>query len=254
MPPASSASRSTSRRRSTTPAAIATIAAGASRRGRGVRVRRADHRAAAVPLGDAERPSVAAPALARRRSDRAGDHERRRGHRRVDHARRRGIRRRAGVRAGDRADSARRHLRHAGGASRGAREPSCSCGRSTSRPPCVEQDEALVTYAAKITPAERELDSSRPAVELERLVRALTPHIGAYVVLGDGTRLGVSAARVAAGEGRPTGKPPPQGTVSFDASVPVLGTRRRGARAASRCSRRAAAAMSGEDYLRGRRR
>ena len=121
------------------------------------------------------------------------------------------------------------------------------------RPPCVEQDEALVTYAAKIRPAERELDSSRPAVELERLVRALTPHIGAYVVLGDGTRLGVSASRVAAGEGRPTGTPPPQGTVSFDASVPVLGTAD-GALELIEVQPPGGRWMSGEDYLRGRRR
>ena len=72
-----------------------------------LRVRRADHRAAAVPLPDAQRPSVAAPPVARRRSNRAGDHERRRGHRRVDHGARRGASTRAGVRAGDRADSAR---------------------------------------------------------------------------------------------------------------------------------------------------
>jgi methionyl-tRNA formyltransferase len=121
------------------------------------------------------------------------------------------------------------------------------------RPPCAEQDEALVTYAAKITPAERELDSSRSAVELERLVRALTPHIGAYVVLGDGSRLGVSAARVLVGEGRPTGTPPPQGAVSFDALVPVLGTAD-GALELIEVQPPGGRWMSGEDYLRGRRR
>ena len=36
-----------------------------------------------------------------------------------------------------------------------------------------------VTYAEKITAADRELDWSRPAEELERRVRALSPHIGA---------------------------------------------------------------------------
>jgi methionyl-tRNA formyltransferase len=121
------------------------------------------------------------------------------------------------------------------------------------RPPCAEQDEALVTYAAKITPAERELDPSRPAVELERLVRALTPHIGAFVVLGDGSRLGVSAARVTAGQGLPTGTPPPPGTVSFDAPVPVLGTAD-GALELIEVQPPGGRWMSGEDYLRGRRR
>ena len=45
----------------------------------------------------AQRPSVAAAALARRGADRAGDHGRRRGDRRVDHARHRRTRQRAGV-------------------------------------------------------------------------------------------------------------------------------------------------------------
>jgi methionyl-tRNA formyltransferase len=50
------------------------------------------------------------------------------------------------------------------------------------------------TYASKIDPSERRLDPARPAVELERIVRALTPHIGAYLVLDGSERLGVSAA------------------------------------------------------------
>jgi len=59
----------------------------------------------------------------------------------------------------------------------------------------TEQPEEGVTYAEKITPAERRLDPSRAAVELERVVRALTPGIGAYIELEGGTRLGVEAAR-----------------------------------------------------------
>jgi methionyl-tRNA formyltransferase len=59
----------------------------------------------------------------------------------------------------------------------------------------IEQDDAEATYAEKIDPAERRLDPSRPAAELARTVRALTPHIGAYVELGDGERLGVRRAR-----------------------------------------------------------
>ena len=39
----------------------------------------------------------------------------------------------------------------------------------------TEQPEEGVTYAEKIEPEERRLDPSRPAVELERVVRALTP-------------------------------------------------------------------------------
>jgi methionyl-tRNA formyltransferase len=58
------------------------------------------------------------------------------------------------------------------------------------------QPEEGVTYAEKIDPAERRLDPARPATELERIVRALTPGIGTYVELEDGERLGVEAARV----------------------------------------------------------
>jgi methionyl-tRNA formyltransferase len=53
-----------------------------------------------------------------------------------------------------------------------------------------------VTYAEKIGPAERRLDPARPAAELERVVRALTPGIGAYVELDGGERLAVEEARV----------------------------------------------------------
>ncbi|MFT3862957.1 MAG: methionyl-tRNA formyltransferase [Solirubrobacterales bacterium] len=58
-----------------------------------------------------------------------------------------------------------------------------------------EQDEAAVTYAEKIDGGERRLDPTRPAEELAAQVRALTPHIGAYLELAGGERLGVRAAR-----------------------------------------------------------
>ncbi|HTA06177.1 MAG TPA: methionyl-tRNA formyltransferase [Solirubrobacteraceae bacterium] len=61
-------------------------------------------------------------------------------------------------------------------------------------PEFVEQDESGVTYAEKIGPADRLLDPARPASELERVVRALHPHIGARVALTDGTMLGVHEA------------------------------------------------------------
>ena len=114
-------------------------------------------------------------------------------------------------------------------------------------PPCLPQDEALATYAAKIAPGDRELDPARPAAELERTVRALTPHIGAYVVLADnGDRLGVSAARVL-----PDG--PPAGEVSLDGPRPVLGCSE-GALELLVVQPPGRRAMSGEEYLRGRRR
>jgi methionyl-tRNA formyltransferase len=57
-----------------------------------------------------------------------------------------------------------------------------------------EQDEEAATYAEKIDSAERRLDPSRPAAELARTVRALTPHVGAYLETANG-RLGVRRAR-----------------------------------------------------------
>ena len=64
------------------------------------------------------------------------------------------------------------------------------------RPPWVEQDEARVTYAHKIEAADRALDPARPPAEVERVVRALRPHIGARLPLPDGRFLGVRSARV----------------------------------------------------------
>jgi len=57
------------------------------------------------------------------------------------------------------------------------------------------QDDEEATYAEKIGPAERRLDPGRPAAELARTVRALTPHVGAYLELGADSRLGVRRAR-----------------------------------------------------------
>ncbi len=65
-------------------------------------------------------------------------------------------------------------------------------------PVFVEQDEAGVTYADKITAADRVLDLSRPAEELVRRVRALSPHIGARAEL-HGRPVTVWRARVGAG-------------------------------------------------------
>ncbi|HEX6753310.1 MAG TPA: methionyl-tRNA formyltransferase [Solirubrobacterales bacterium] len=59
----------------------------------------------------------------------------------------------------------------------------------------AEQDDEGVTYAEKIGAEERRLDPSRSAAELARVVRALTPHVGAYLETGDGERLGVRRAR-----------------------------------------------------------
>ena len=61
-------------------------------------------------------------------------------------------------------------------------------------PPPAEQREDGVTYAEKITGADRTLDPAAPAEVNDRVVRALSPHIGARVQLADGTFLGVLRA------------------------------------------------------------
>jgi methionyl-tRNA formyltransferase len=66
------------------------------------------------------------------------------------------------------------------------------------RPEPREQPSEGETYADKIESADRRLDPGRPAVELERTVRALAPHVGAYLELADGVRLGVRRAALAA--------------------------------------------------------
>ncbi|MFZ2051750.1 MAG: methionyl-tRNA formyltransferase [Solirubrobacteraceae bacterium] len=57
-----------------------------------------------------------------------------------------------------------------------------------------EQDESQATYAEKIEAADRLLDPACTAIELERVVRALHPHIGARLALPDGSILGVHRA------------------------------------------------------------
>ena len=66
------------------------------------------------------------------------------------------------------------------------------------QPPCLEQPDEGVTYAEKITAADRTLDPAASAQERERVVRALHPHIGARLPLPDGSFLGVR--RATAGE------------------------------------------------------
>jgi methionyl-tRNA formyltransferase len=63
-------------------------------------------------------------------------------------------------------------------------------------PPFVEQPEDGVTYAEKITAADRTLDPEAPPQVNVRIVRALHPHIGARLPLDDGTFLGVQRAQV----------------------------------------------------------
>jgi methionyl-tRNA formyltransferase len=83
----------------------------------------------------------------------------------------------------------------------------------------AEQDEAGATYADKIAPEDRILDPTERAADLERRVRALTPHIGAAVLTGDGERLGVLAATARAAI---AGDPGP-GELSYTGAEVLLG-------------------------------
>ena len=74
------------------------------------------------------------------------------------------------------------------------------------QPSFRDQPDTGVTYAEKIGPDDRRLDPELSADLLERRVRALTPHIGAYVELPWNERLGVTRAALAPGGGPPPGE------------------------------------------------
>ena len=112
------------------------------------------------------------------------------------------------------------------------------------RPPYTEQDERLVTYAHKIEAADRTLAPARPAEELERVVRALRPHIGARIPLPDGEFLGVISARVADGG-------PEQGHVRADYGRLLLGAAG-GALELTEIRPPGGRPMAAADWLRGR--
>ena len=64
------------------------------------------------------------------------------------------------------------------------------------------QPDTGVTYATKIDKAEARVDWSRPAVEVDRLIRGLSPFPGAWCLAGD-ERLKLLRSRVTDGRGRP---------------------------------------------------
>jgi methionyl-tRNA formyltransferase len=80
----------------------------------------------------------------------------------------------------------------------------------------TEQDEAAATYANKIDASDRRVEIAGAADEEARRIRALTPHIGAYVELADGLRLGVR-------DPEPLVDGPPPGEFAADDAELVLG-------------------------------
>jgi methionyl-tRNA formyltransferase len=109
----------------------------------------------------------------------------------------------------------------------------------------AEQDEAGATYAEKIAASDRLLDPAMPALALERVVRALHPHVGARLERADGQLLGVLRARALAEEaslspGRLSGR---EGRLLYGTAagaLELIEVRPPGGRP-----------MSGADYLRG---
>lgn len=68
--------------------------------------------------------------------------------------------------------------------------------------PAVPQPAEGVTYAAKIDKAEARVDWTRPAAEVDRLIRGLSPFPGAWCMAG-GERLKLLRSRLAEGRGAP---------------------------------------------------
>jgi methionyl-tRNA formyltransferase len=87
----------------------------------------------------------------------------------------------------------------------------------------TEQDDADATYAEKISPEERRLDPGGPADELERRVRALTPHVGAFLELEGGGRLRVCSAQALSAHGSDGPSSPGRIVAEEDALLLVCG-------------------------------
>ena len=208
-----------------------------------VRLRSADQGAAALRARAVERSSLAAAALEGRRADRAGDHGRRRSDGRLDHAPHRRPRQRSRVPHRRRADPSRRHLRLARCAPAGARRRAARarprgaarCSSSRRRRASPTRRRSGRATACWTPPGS--------AVELERVVRALQPHIGARVAVGRrhdcsaSTALRCSIETRGARARRPPGEPGPYRAGRPPAARLHAGRARAAGRAAARRAR-----------------
>ncbi len=68
--------------------------------------------------------------------------------------------------------------------------------------PAVPQSEQGVTYAAKIDKSEARIDWARPALEVDRLIRGLSPFPGAWCDAA-GERVKLLRSRITSGQGKP---------------------------------------------------
>ncbi len=96
-----------------------------------------------------------------------------------------------------------------------------------------------VTYAAKIDKAEARVDWTRPAVEVDRLIRGLSPHPGAWCIVG-AERVRLLRSRVVPGRGAPGDVLAGLTIACGDTAIEVTEIQREGKRA-----------MSAEEALRG---
>ena len=102
------------------------------------------------------------------------------------------------------------------------------------------QPETGVTYADKIDKAEARIDWTRPAAEVDRLIRGLSPFPGAWTTTG-GERVKLLGSRLADGRGRP-------GEVLDDALTVAGGS---GAVRVTRAQRAGRGAQESGAFLRG---
>ncbi|MCE8513479.1 methionyl-tRNA formyltransferase [Ruegeria pomeroyi] len=102
------------------------------------------------------------------------------------------------------------------------------------------QPEDGVTYAAKIDKAEARVDWTRPAVEIDRQIRGLSPFPGAWTEIA-GERVKLLASRLAEGQGAP-------GAVLDDALTVACGT---DAVSLTRLQRAGKGAQDADIFLRG---
>ncbi|MCC0065968.1 MAG: methionyl-tRNA formyltransferase [Rhodovulum sp.] len=121
----------------------------------------------------------------------------------------------------------------------GARSIVATLERLDALEPQVQPAEGA-TYAAKIDKAEARIDWTRPAEEIDRQIRGLSPHPGAWTMLG-GERVRILLGEIVPGAGAP-------GTPLDDGLTIACGS---GALRLTRLQRAGRAAMEAGEYLRG---
>ena len=109
---------------------------------------------------------------------------------------------------------------------------------------CIEQDDSLATYAAKLSNKETQIDWARPAREVHDHIRGLSPYPGAWFQIvrnGKTERIKVQEATREEGQGAP-------GTLLDDGLTVACAE---GAVRLTRVQRAGKKPMSSDDFLRG---